>query len=237
MAGESIAISATARRLPGRQVYVMAAICLAVGLAAGYMVRSSESPALSAHAVASAAPTPVHPGAMSAGQMPSAHQMKQMADKQAAPLVEKLKSNPNDSASLKQVGAIYYATGQFKDASNYYEKALQTEPANVDDRVKLATSLYREGDADAAIAQLSKALTYDPKNANALFDLGMMKLQGKKDSNGALAAWRQLLKSNPQLSADHKAQVQRLIAGVASSSNRLHGSEATMRGSEGARGK
>ena len=216
---------------------MMAAICLAVGLAAGYMVRSSESPALSAHAVASAAPTPVHPGAMSAGQMPSAHQMKQMADKQAAPLVEKLKSNPNDSASLKQVGAIYYATGQFKDASNYYEKALQTEPANVDDRVKLATSLYREGDADAAIAQLSKALTYDPKNANALFDLGMMKLQGKKDSNGALAAWRQLLKSNPQLSADHKAQVQRLIAGVASSSNRLHGSEATMRGSEGARGK
>ena len=213
MGGESIAVSGTSGRLPARQVYSMAAICLVVGLLVGYLVRGSASPALSAHTVA-AGPTPVHPNVLSGGHMPSAQQMKLMADKQAAPLVEKLKSNPNDSASLMKAAAIYYTTGQFKEASAYYEKALATEPANVDERVKLATSLYRGGDAEAAIAQLNKALTYDPKNANALFDLGMIKLQGKQDNSGALAAWRQLLKSNPQLSADHKAQVQRLIAGV-----------------------
>ena len=230
MTGESIAVSATSLKLPGRQVYAMAGICLLVGLAVGYLLRSGQSSAISApapltHALVTGAPTPLHPSAAGAGHMPSAQQMKQMADKQAAPLMEKLKSNPNDSALLKQVGAIYYATGQIKEASGYYEKALQTEPANVDDRVKLATSLYREGDADAAIGQLNKALTYDPKNANALFDLGMMKLQGKHDSNGALGAWHQLLKSNPQLSADHKAQVQRLIAEVKSSPNILQASK------------
>jgi len=222
MTGASIAVSETSRRLPGRQVYAMAAIYLLVGLVVGYLVRGGESSALQGHAVAKATPAPVHPGA---GQMPSPLQMKQMADKQAAPLMEKLKSNPNDSASLMQVGAIYYTTGQFGEASAYYEKALQSEPANVADRVKLATSLYRAGDVDAAIAQLNKALTNDPKDANALFDLGMMKFEGKQDSTGALAAWRLLLKSNPQMSADHKAQVQRLIAGVASSSNNSHGSE------------
>lgn len=216
MAGESVAVSAAGRTLPGRQVYAMAAIYLIVGLAIGYLVRGGQSDAPAPHAVASGVRAPLHPGTMGAGHVPTAEQMKQMADKQAAPLMEKLKRDPNDSASLMQAGAIYYTTGQFKQASAYYEKALQVEPANVGNRVKLATSLYRDGDADGAIAQLNQALTYDPKDANALFDLGMMKLQGKQDSKGALAAWHQLLKSNPQLSADHRAQVEQLMAAAAS---------------------
>jgi len=57
-------------------------------------------------------------------------------------------------------------------------------------------------------------LTYDPKDANCLFDLGMIKLQGKQDGKGALAAWQKLLKSNPQLSPDRKAIVQKLMAQV-----------------------
>ena len=44
--------------------------------------------------------------------------------------------------------------------------------------------------------------------------LGMIRLQGKGDGKGALAAWQKLLKSNPQLSADRKAQVQKLMADV-----------------------
>jgi cytochrome c-type biogenesis protein CcmH/NrfG len=39
-------------------------------------------------------------------------------------------------------------------------------------------------------------------------------LQGKGDAKGALAAWQQLLRSNPQLSADRKAAVQSLMAQV-----------------------
>jgi cytochrome c-type biogenesis protein CcmH/NrfG len=41
-----------------------------------------------------------------------------------------------------------------------------------------------------------------------------MKLQGKKDAKGALAAWQLLLNSNPQLDANRKARVQKLIADV-----------------------
>jgi len=216
MTGELVAESAAIRTLPGKRVYAMAAIYLLVGLAIGYLVRGGQSAAPSTHAVAIAAPTPLHPGQMGGGHMHTPQQLKQLADKQAAPLMEKLKSNPNDSATLMQVGALFYTTGQYKEASAYYERALQTEPANVANRVKLATSLFRGGDADGAIAQLNQALTYDPKDANALFDLGMMKLQGKQDSKGALAAWHKLLKSNPQLSEGRRAQVEQLMASVAS---------------------
>jgi cytochrome c-type biogenesis protein CcmH/NrfG len=192
------------------QVYAMAAICLVVGLAIGYLFRGSQSPA-AAQVVANAqssAPTGM------GGQMPSLDQMKQMAGKKAAPLLEKLKTNPTNSDLLMQVGNIYEATHQFKDAAGYYNKALQADPKNVALRSQLASSLYYDGDVDGAISQLQKALQYDPKDANSLFNLGMMKWQGKQDTKGALAAWQDLLKSNPQLSADRKAQVQKLMADV-----------------------
>jgi len=145
-----------------------------------------------------------------------------MADKQAAPLLGKLKSDPNDSAVLMQIGAIYHATHQFKEAAAYYDRAVQVDPRNVALRTKLASSLYRNGDVDEAIAQLNHGLSYDPKDANSLFDLGMIRLQGKGDGKGALAAWQKLLKSNPQLSADRKAMVQKLMADVLTSLGNQH---------------
>jgi cytochrome c-type biogenesis protein CcmH/NrfG len=140
--------------------------------------------------------------------------MKQMADKKAAPLLEKLKGDPNNSDLLIQVGNIYKSTHQFKDAAGYYDKALQVDPKNVAIRTEMASCLYYNGDVDGAISQLQQSLHYDPKDANSLFNLGMIKWRGKQDDKGALAAWQQLLKSNPQLSADRKAAVQKLIADV-----------------------
>ena len=58
---------------------------------------------------------------------------------------------------------------------------------------------------------------------NALFDLGMIRLQGKGDGNGALAAWQQLLKSNPQLCEDRKAMVLKLMAEVQTTLGNQHG--------------
>lgn len=218
------------------RVYMKAVICLVVGLAAGYLFRGLQSPASSASSVAKAS-QPTAPGAAigtrdvpSTGQtsrttarpqaamggrhMPSLGEMKQMADTQAAPLLEKLKTDPGNSALLAQVGAIYHTTHQFNQAAVFYGKAVQADPRNVVLRTKLASSLYRGGDVDGAIEQLNRGLKYDPKDANSLFDLGMIKLQGKQDSKGALAAWQRLLKSNPQLSADRKATVLKLMADV-----------------------
>lgn len=194
-----------------KQVYAMAAVCLVVGLAVGYFFRGSQSPAtVQTTANAQAGMPAGAPG----GQMPSLDQMKHMADKKAEPLLEKLKSDPTNSELLKQVGNIYESTHQFKDAAGYYDKALQVNPKNVAIRTQLASSLYYSGDVDGAIAQLEKALQYDPKDANSLFNIGMIKWQGKQDAKGAVAAWQELLKSNPQLKPEQKATVQKLMADV-----------------------
>jgi cytochrome c-type biogenesis protein CcmH/NrfG len=193
-----------------KQVYAMAVVCLVVGLAIGYLFRGSQSPAAPAQPVATAQPA-ASAGAMG-GHVPSLEEMKRMADTKAAPLLEKLKSDPNNSGLLFQVGNIYKATHQFKEAADYYNKALQVDPKNVGARTEMASCMYYNGDVDGAISQLQQSLHYDPKDANSLFNLGMIKWQGKQDSKGALAAWQELLRSNPQLSAERKAKVQKLMA-------------------------
>jgi hypothetical protein len=42
-----------------------------------------------------------------------------------------------------------------------------------------------------------KSLSYDPKKADTLFNLGIVKWQGEKDGPGAVAAWKKLLETNP----------------------------------------
>lgn len=194
-----------------RQVYAMAVGCLLLGLVIGYLFRGSESPkATAVQPAASAEPSP-HP-------MPSMEQMKAMGDKQAAALLEKLKTDPNNADLLAQVGNIYKATHQFKEAENYYQKSVKADPRNAAVRGDLAACLYYNGDVDGAIAQLQASLKNNPKDANSLFNLGVMKWQGKKDGPGAVAAWQRLLKSNPDLEENKKSQVQQMIADVGKSS-------------------
>lgn len=136
--------------------------------------------------------------------------MKRMADKQVEPLLAKLQKDPKNAELLNEVGNVYRLTHQFQTAATYYEKSLEANPGNVGPRTDLASCLYYQGDVDGAIAQLEKSLTYDPKHAGTLLNLGLIKLQGKKDTAGAIDAWSRLLKSNPQFK--DRAMVEKLIA-------------------------
>jgi cytochrome c-type biogenesis protein CcmH/NrfG len=193
------------------QVYAMASICLVIGLALGYLFRGSASRPVSTLPAASM-PAAAGAPAGTRPQMPSLEDMKHMADKKAEPLLAKLKTDPNNSELLNQIGTLYKATHQFKEAAGYFQKAIEADPKNVAARTDLASCLYYEGDADGAIQQLQQSLSYDPKDANSLFNLGMIRLQAKNDPTGAVTAWQQLLKLNPTLAEDKKAAVQKLIA-------------------------
>ncbi len=219
MADEATSAAPARTSLAPSEVYGMAVICVLMGLVIGYLLPCTHSKAVPARisaVPAMSAGAPHHPDSPG-GRIPTLQEMKHMADKQAEPLLQKLKADPKNSALLAELGAIYHSTHQFKQAADYYGQAVELDPKSVELRGKLAASMYRNGEVDAAIAQLNRALTYNPSDANALFNLGMIKLQGKRDGRGALATWQRLLKSNPQLSADRKAQVQKLMADVLTS--------------------
>ena len=196
--------------LPANRVYTIATICLLVGLAVGYfLVGSHAVPGIQRSKVAATAPGQT---TTFAGGHPklTMEQMKQMANVQASTLVEKSKAEPNNAALLLQIARIYQASHQFKDAAGYFQKALKLDPKNVSARTELASCLYYADDSDGALAELNQALKYNPKDVNALFNLGMIKYRSKNDAAGAIAAWQQLLKTNPTL--DRRPIVEKLIA-------------------------
>jgi cytochrome c-type biogenesis protein CcmH/NrfG len=181
------------------QTYVMAAVCLLIGVLVGYLVRGSANPAgqvaTSSAGIQQAASAP--PPGMAQQRAPTLDDLKRMADKQAEPLLTKLKTDPRNVELLNKTALTYKAAHQFRDAIGYFQKALEVDPKNVPVRTDMASCMFYTGDVDGALAELNKSLSYDPKHAGTLMNIGIIKWQGKNDINGAIAAWQTLLKLNP----------------------------------------
>ena len=204
--------STGSQRWTNTQAYVMAVVCLVVGFAVGYLLRGSGGASSAPQTPPAAAgqqpgmPPGMPPG-MGQQQMPSPEQMKEMADKQAEPLLEQLKSKPNDPALLSQIGNLYYDAQVFPVAVDYYQKSLAADPKNSAVRTDMATAMFFLKDYDHAIAEFDRALKDDPKNSNAMFNRGIAKWQGKMDVKGAIADWELLLKVNPNYEQADKVRM------------------------------
>ncbi len=188
-----------------RQLIVMCAVCVVLGFLAGYLLRGSASAPLptEAHATGSSSqPTSEYTGPLPKTQQmpkeaPTLDDLKRMADKKAAPVLEKLKSDPKNPQLWNEIGLIYKSAHQFKEAAGYFEKSLQYDPKSLGVRADYASCLYYTGDVDGALAQLNQSLAYDPKHAGTLMNIGIIKWRGKNDVDGAVAAWEKLLQYHP----------------------------------------
>lgn len=199
----------------GGQVAALVVVCLAVGIAGGWLIRnvhsgSSSSEAASKTTVSSQSlpPWPPPPSA-------SPEQIKSAVDGQAAPVVAQLKGNAKDLGPLVNLGNIYYDAKQYPTAIEYYQRALVIQPTDTSVRTDMATAIWYAGDTDQAIAEFQKVLTQDPDKANALYNLGIVKWRGKQDPAGAIALWQKLLATTPNY--DARAQVEDLIRRVEAS--------------------
>jgi tetratricopeptide (TPR) repeat protein len=194
----------------GVQANFLAFICLLLGMAGGWFIRGSQSSAVTASAAAASVAAPAKMGASPASQMPSPTQLKEMADVQVAPMLDKLKSDPNNPSLLTSIGNLYYDAQQYPIAIDYYGQALKAKPADAAVRTDMATAYWYLGNADTAIAEFNQALTYEPNNPNTLFNLGLVKWQWKKDASGAVEDWKKLLATNPNYQG--KDKVEQMIA-------------------------
>lgn len=185
------------------QAYVMASICLVVGVALGYLFRGSESGLVPPSQAVQTASTEPGPAGMQQ-QMPSLEDLKRMADAQAAPLIEKLKSDPNNPGLLASIGNYYYDARQYPTAIDYYQRSLKLQPTDASVRTDMATAFWYTGDADTAISEFKKSLSYEPNKANTLFNLGIVEWQGKMDASAAVATWQKLLDANPEYQGKDK---------------------------------
>jgi cytochrome c-type biogenesis protein CcmH/NrfG len=195
-----------------KNAILLAVVCLLVGIAGGWSFRGAQSPAATGSANAAAVSTPMGTAASPASQVTSPAQLKEMADAQAAPLLDQLKSNPNDPHVLTSIGNLYYDAQQYPIAVDYYGRVLKIRPSDAAVRTDMGTAYWYMGDADSAIAEFNKALVDSPNNPNTLFNLGLVRWKGKMDGAGAVADWEKLLAANPNY--EEKDKVEQMLTEV-----------------------
>jgi tetratricopeptide (TPR) repeat protein len=188
-----------------REAYLLAAVCLLMGIVVGYVFRGSSPAAPNVAAAAStAAGAPPAAGNQAPSHSPEA--VKLMAE----PLLAALKVDPRNFKTLVDLGNLYYDNHVYNDAIGYYTRALEVKPEDYNVRTDLGTSHWYSGQPQKAIVEYERALKYKPDFGATLMNLGVVRMEGLKDARGAIAAWEQLLKANPDY--PDKARVLEMIS-------------------------
>jgi len=161
---------------------VWGAATLMVGALAGYILaqageRAPAAVAATASPAATAAPT-IDEGALSAYR-------------------NILKRDPANLQAAVSAANLLYDGQRYGEAVPLYQQAFALNPRDINVSTDLGTALWYSGRVDDAVAQYEKSLAIDPTHAQTLFNLGIVRADGKHDRAGARAVWSKLLETNP----------------------------------------
>jgi tetratricopeptide (TPR) repeat protein len=170
-----------------------------LGVIAGYILGAGQ-----VQRVAASAPSAV--SAPAAGD-PHVHLVN---EEELKAYKDILAADPKNVKAAVALGNKLYDAGRYGDAIPYYQQALAIDGKDVNVSTDLATALFYAGRVDEALAQLDVSLRIDPTHGQTLFNIGIVKRDGKKDKPGAVAAWERLLQVAPNY--PEAARVRTLIA-------------------------
>jgi len=122
-----------------------------------------------------------------------------------------LAKDPDDVDANIGLGNLLFDSSQWEKAVDHYGRALAKVPRNADVRVDRAIALHNLNRNDEAKTELERVTKEQPTHRNAWLNLGVIDAT-IGDRAGAIAAWEQYLKLEPN--GDHadaiRAQIQEL---------------------------
>jgi tetratricopeptide (TPR) repeat protein len=187
-----------------KETIATAVIFLVVGFLAGYITdaqlnwnvrQKAPQAAVSPDMASDANPAPPtggsNPQALPQGHPPidSGAVIKQMEEMAA--------QNPKDSDLRLKLANYLYDQKQYKQSIEWYQRALELDPKNVNARTDLGTAYFYSGRSQDALAEYRKSLAIDPKHEPTLLNSIVVNLDGTHDLAAAGKAWDQLHKVNP----------------------------------------
>ena len=108
-----------------------------------------------------------------------------------------LARDPKNFQAAVSTGNMFYDAKRYEEAIPFYQQAMAANGRDANVSTDLGTALWYTGRADAALAQYAVSLTIDPAHAQTLYNMGIVRSDGKKDFAGAAQAWETLLQTNP----------------------------------------
>lgn len=109
-----------------------------------------------------------------------------------------LARDPKNLDAAVKAGNLLYDAQRYVEAIGFYQQAFAIDPSNINVSTDLGTALWYAGRADDALAQYQKSLAIDATHGQTLFNVGIVRADGKSDYAGAVASWDTLLATNPQ---------------------------------------
>lgn len=119
------------------------------------------------------------------------------ATSQIKTLKEIVKKDPKNLPAWVELGNLYFDTDQPKEAIDAYSQYLASKPNNADVRTDMGIMYRKLGQFDKAIEEFRKAAQSDPKHVNSRYNIGLVLLHDKQDMKGAIKAWEDYLKVDP----------------------------------------
>ena len=127
-----------------------------------------------------------------------------------AALEQSITREPQNPDYRTQIGNLYYDAGQYDKAADFYQQSLNIRSKDPSVETDLATCFHYLGQDDKALETLNKVLEYSPGFSQAMFNKGIVLLEGKKDIRGAIGVWEDLLRLNPGF--PQKAELEQRIS-------------------------
>jgi cytochrome c-type biogenesis protein CcmH/NrfG len=119
------------------------------------------------------------------------------ATSQIQTLKEIVKKDPKNLPAWVELGNLYFDMDQPKEAIEAYSHYLAAKPDNPDVRTDMGIMYRKLGQFDMALEEFRKAARSDPKHVNSRYNIGLVLLHDKQDIQGAIKAWEEYLKVDP----------------------------------------
>jgi len=190
---------------PNKYAWIVYAIAtMMFGTIAGYII-----------AVQAGRAQPAAPPATATAQAPQAPMVD---ESELRAYREILARDPKNAQAAVKAGNLAYDAQRYVEAIAFYQQAFTLLPTDINISTDLGTALWYSGKADDALAQYEKSLAIDATHAQTLFNVGIVRADGKRDYAGAANAWETLLKANPNY--PEAAKVRALLSDTYAKVNR-----------------
>lgn len=114
-----------------------------------------------------------------------------------APLMAKLKDNPNDKEAVSKLAHIFTKADNWEKATPFWGKLVALEPENIGARYHYGFALAHLNRFPEAVEQYEAILKADPKDSAAHYYLGMINKHGLKKPDVARKHFQQALDGSP----------------------------------------
>lgn len=178
-------------------LYIVALITFGLGFVGGVIFSAVKS-------------TPVDGG----NNQQQAAQAPQQQDKtETIKLLEQVVAQePQNYEAWVNLGNNYFGTGQNKKAITAYDKALAINNGSADVWTDMGIMYRRTGQFDKALDSFGEAARRNPAHRQSRFNRGIVLLYDMKDTDGAIAAWEEVLKLEPTYTTHNGKRLSAMVA-------------------------